>query len=252
MHAEPPQLTERSRGPPDIAHESRLRDLEIDEPRIDLRHAQNRGDAIRERGRHDLHRRDVHGDALRGTPVLPVSSLEAHRLEHPVADRHDQAARFGDRNEPVGLYRHAACIRPTQQRFETPDAASRQFHLRLVEEVELAGVQSPPQPVLDPHRGQQIFGHRRLVERIALDAAPRAHDASRMLRAVHERVDVRAVARRHADADRAADERLLTVQIHRLADHVDESLNDAADRVDVARVGQQHAELARPERRRRR
>ena len=45
---------------------------------------------------------DVHGDAERMALAMPGGALGARLIEHPPADRDDQAARLGDRDEDVG------------------------------------------------------------------------------------------------------------------------------------------------------
>ena len=59
-------------------------------------------------------------------------------LQHPFADRHDQADFLGERDELVGRDQPALGMVPAQQRLEAGDLAGLQVDERLVVELELA------------------------------------------------------------------------------------------------------------------
>ena len=67
----------------------------------------------------DLDGRHVHGDA---DMVGPARGGQARLLQHPSADRDDQAGGLGERDEVERRYEAARRMTPTDQRLETVDA----------------------------------------------------------------------------------------------------------------------------------
>ena len=72
----------------------------------------------------------------RGRPRgAPVGGLAAGLVEHPVADRDDQAGLLGDRDEARGADQAARRVLPAQQRLDADDAAVSRARPRLVEQL---------------------------------------------------------------------------------------------------------------------
>ena len=65
----------------------------------------------------ELHRADI--DRQREAVTGPVQHVpgEARFAQHPVAQRHDQATRFGHRDEDVGRHAAAVLAAPAHQQF---------------------------------------------------------------------------------------------------------------------------------------
>ena len=77
--------------------------------------------------------------------AAPLLNLHAGFGESPVADGQDQAVLLGQRDEVHGWNQAALGVRPADQRLKADDLAGGQLHFRLVEEDELAVVQSVAQ-----------------------------------------------------------------------------------------------------------
>jgi hypothetical protein len=100
----------------------------------------------------------------------PRRRVTAGLLEHPIAERHDQADLFGDRNECVRRDHAAFRMVPAQQRFETRDFAGRDFDQRLIAEFELIGEERLAQIKLQPVAFLHVRIHIRLEEVIGAAA----------------------------------------------------------------------------------
>ena len=87
----------------------------------------------------ELPRRHVHADGhRRQARVLPGLVLPAGFVQHPIADRHDQAGFLGDRNEFDRRHHAQRRVVPADQRFDREDAPRAQVDLRLIVQDELA------------------------------------------------------------------------------------------------------------------
>ena len=129
--------------------------------------------------------REVDRDVERplvGAQLVPAERLAAGRLLHPAADRLDQAAVLGDRDELAGVEQAALGMVPAHQRLEADDLAAAQGDHRLVVQLELVAVERVAQLALglEPAHGA---GPHLGVEDLA---AP----APALLRPVHRRVGV--------------------------------------------------------------
>ena len=89
--------------------------------------------------------RDAH---RRHAGIEPAAHLATGLAQHPVADRHDEAGFFGDRNERVRRHQTARRMAPADQRFGAAHAVRRDVDLRLVVQLELTLFERAAQVVL--------------------------------------------------------------------------------------------------------
>jgi len=93
-------------------------------------------------------------------------------VEHDGGQRIDQARALGQRYENLGGDRPAHRVRPPHERLDGADPAGTQIQLRLVPDLEVAPLQSPPQVA---HQSEPVaaggFVHR-------LEAGVRLAEAS--------------------------------------------------------------------------
>ncbi len=92
----------------------------------------------------ELRRGEVDVDPQRaavGVPGLPEAGLAHGLLEHPAAERHDQAGVLGERDEAVGAEHPVLRVAPADQRLRAVHAAVPEVDERLVLDEELAALQ---------------------------------------------------------------------------------------------------------------
>ena len=162
----------------------------------------------------ELRGRNIDGDA---EMLRPARGGKAGLPDHPFAKRQDEADLFRQRNEGRGWDLSILGMVPAEQRLETGDFVALQIDHRLVVEFELAGRQRLAQIELHDPAGLHLLVHP------GLEKAERA--AAIVLGAVERKVGISeqlvgrvAVARTDRYADAGADERLLVIDIIRLAD----------------------------------
>ena len=95
-----------------------------------------------------------------GLQLLPDRGLPASLLDHPAADRHDQASLLGDRDEGERADQATVGMVPAQHRLHRDDGAVAQPDHRLVVKLQFLALDRTLQVVLDLH----VLDH------------PRAHD----------------------------------------------------------------------------
>src|SRR4051794_35280894 len=100
----------------------------------------------------------------------PGGRLAAGLVEHPLADRDDQPARLGDRDEVVRGHQAALGILPAQQRLALRDAGVLERDEWLVVQDELVLGQRAAQALLDLEAAEDAGAHL-LVEELAAVAA---------------------------------------------------------------------------------
>ena len=204
------------------------------------------GDALREVLAIELPRGQVHRHRERHPAVAPRDALLGGGLQHPFAERVDQARFLGERNEH--LRRHVAVlgIVPAQQRLGADDRAVVDADDRLVVQLEHAVLQRAAQ---------------RAFERVLLQAPLREVGveelvgvAPELLRAVHRDVRVLqqllgvvGVVRVDADADRRRHVDVVLLDLERLRDRVEQLLRDAAEHRGLVEVLDDHHELVAAE-----
>src|SRR5215217_3116439 len=85
----------------------------------------------------ELDRRFIDADLEIGMVGAPLLDLPGGLLEYPLADLDDQAGAFRNGDELAGADQPPARMLPADQRFRFVHLAGRQFHYRLVEQLEL-------------------------------------------------------------------------------------------------------------------
>ncbi len=112
---------------------------------------------------------DAHGD-LRQTRLAPALGLLTGLAQHPLADGQNHARLLRLRNELHGWHQAAIGITPAQQRLGADHATALQIHLRLVEELELLGIQGAAQRPLEAHGTAELIIKLGIVELIVVSA----------------------------------------------------------------------------------
>ena len=171
-YAECTQLREQPRGPVACAHEHRLGELELEAARIETAVAQRRADRLFEvERRAQLRRRQVHRDVPRQEPrIYPGAGLPARLAQHHAAERHDEPAALGLRDEFPGGENAALRVAPACQRLDAGDAPGHELDLRLVHDEQLARLDRAAQ-LRDQRDARPDPGVHRFVEE-AVGTAP--------------------------------------------------------------------------------
>src|ERR1700681_3895481 len=94
----------------------------------------------------ELGRREIYSNA---DMIRPRRRRGASFAEHPLADRHDEARFFRDRDELTGVEKPALGMLPTEQCFTGRDAIFADVDQWLVYQPKLVVEQRGPQPSLD-------------------------------------------------------------------------------------------------------
>ena len=92
---------------------------------------------------------------------MPLRSLSTRFGKHPLADRDDQAGRFEDGNEVVGLDHSPLRVTPPQEGLYADECSGREIDSGLIEEKELPILQSLMQIDFDGPVVVDGFLHRR-------------------------------------------------------------------------------------------
>ena len=143
------------------------------------------GDGRRQVAVGDLAGGEVDGDvegARVGALLVPLEDLAAGALLDPAADRLDQAAVLGDRDELGRVEQAALGVLPAHQRLEAADLAGAKVDHRLVVERQLVALERVPQLALDLEPAHRAGPHLGVEEHAAGAAA--------LLGPVHRRVGV--------------------------------------------------------------
>src|SRR5262249_44895127 len=132
---------ERARGFLGVCHQRALGDLELDLPGSDIVRLQNPLYGRAEVPVRELPCRQVYRNRLRVyLRGAPLPDLRAHRLDHPLADRHDEPRFLEDRHELAGGHEPALRVPPPQERLDADDGPRGYADLRLVVDQELPAV----------------------------------------------------------------------------------------------------------------
>ena len=93
-----------------------------------------------------------------GQAELPGPELLARLLQHPLAERHDEAGVLGEGDERVGGEPAPLRVVPAHQRLDAGDAAGLERHDGLVDEAQLAGLDAAGQVglQLEPLEGARV------------------------------------------------------------------------------------------------
>ena len=114
--------------------------------------------------------------------LVPASELAAGLVEHPCANRHDQAGVLGHRDELGREHESADRVIPAQQRFEPGEPGLRQGDDRLVVHLQLVPFERAAKILFQPQSFLRRGEHRR-VEDLTSGLA-------QLLRPVHRRIRV--------------------------------------------------------------
>ena len=181
--------------------------------------AQPRGDILNQIFLFELNGRNIDGDWHLDAIIGPCARLPDGFVDHPVADRHDEAAMFRDRNELIRAEQAELGMFPADQGFDGTNHTGFRNHFRLVMEQELN--------LLD--RVADAGLHRQRLKRGSVEARHEVLKvaAAAILRQIHCRVRVAnqgigcfAIFRKHTDADRTRHREHLVFQRKRLTDRL--------------------------------
>ena len=190
----------------------------------------------------ELDRRDVD----RELDPRPLPGLLAGAAQHPLAQRHDQAALLGDADE-FGWRDHAVLgMRPAHQRLDPDNAGAVDRDLRLEVQQQLVAGDGVAQILLDHALEMQRPVHLRLEEGIAVPALVLGL-IERGVGEAQQRAAVGAVTRSVGDADRAADADGDAADLEGLSQRVEDALAERRAGVRRLHMGLDDAELVAAE-----
>ena len=166
-----PQPPERADPRLGLVHQHALGDLDLEAARIQSGLVEDGRDLVDEVRLDELASRQVdrHEQLRTVRPrIAPGSGLPAGGLEHPAAERQDEAGLLGQRDE--GDRRHEATygMLPADERLEADDALGGQVDQRLIVQPKLATLDALTEVVLEVDPLDRLVGHRRLEQGVAL------------------------------------------------------------------------------------
>ena len=130
--------------------------LEFQAPRVEAGILERRADVVDERHGAELNRRQVH----RKTAVRrPARRIGTGAVQHPAANRDDQASLLGDGDELGRRNAAAFGVVPAQERLEPDDVAGANRKERLVMECELVIADGAGEVAADLASGREVFRH---------------------------------------------------------------------------------------------
>ncbi len=195
----------------------------------------------------ELARRQVDRERHHVQPfAAPQLVLRARGADHPLAHRHDHAALFEDRDEFVRAHQFTAPAAPAQQHFERVHAARGGAHDRLVVQLEFTPRQRAAQARFEVEVARRRLVHA-LGEKLVIVAARRLGLVHRRVRVAHQGIDVAAVLRIQADADRRRDVQAAAFDGARRGQRRDDRVADRGGSGTLLDPGQQHDEFIAPE-----
>ena len=173
-----------------------------------------------------LDRREIdrHPQPVRAA-LLPCRRLQAGLLQHPAADRQDQAAVLGEWDEAVGTDPAALRMAPAQQRLDPEHAPAPDVELRLVFELELAARERLGEILLQRLLLAQLAVHP-LLEKAHRARRPGLRPAERQTGVLQQGLGVRAVARSERDPDPRADVGELPAELERLGERREQTIGE--------------------------
>ncbi|MCY1223765.1 hypothetical protein D9M72_359040 [compost metagenome] len=188
---------------------------------------QNRRDLAGEPGMPKLNGGKIHGDdGRRQSASHPNARLPDGGPQDPLADRGDQAAVLGNRDElrrgDLSQFR----MRPADQRFRAYQPSIACGNLRLVDQAELAPRQGLPQRAGDLQAAHLVRLQLHRIEGVAV--APFPLDlVHRGIGAAREEFEVPTVERIHGNADRPGHIQLMVLHLVRRRDDIQNPLRSA-------------------------
>ena len=226
-----------------VLHQRRLGDLEFQQRRIDARFPQHGADGRHQALVHELARRQIHrqGHGLQAL-ALPGHALLARLAHDPFAHRHDQAVFLHDGNEAVRQHQAMAGTAPAQQHFHAMQAARGDIDDGLVKQFELLQRQRRAQAAFQVEVQGRRLVHR-LREELVIIAAIALGVVHGRIGMAHQGVDIAAIVRIQADADRRRDVQHVAVERKGGRQRLDDLLGHARRFVGVADARHQHDEF---------
>ena len=183
----------------------------------------------------------------RGGLLAEELGLAAPLAQDPAADRDDQPALLGERDELEGRDQAAGGVAPAQQRLDAGDRAVAQADERLVVQLELVALERPLQIGAQLQARHDLLVHGRLEHAVAALALA--------LGDVHGRVGVAdqlvgvggGSGLGHRDAQAGADDDVVVVELERAGQRLEDPLGGLGGGLDVVDVLQQDRELVAAE-----
>ena len=150
---------------------------------------------------------------------MPARRLRARLDEDPAADRDDQPAVLGQRDEVVGLQHAATGVPPTDERLDVQDGAAWKAEDRLVEQKELLLLDRRVEPTLELEPIFELGVHARLEQRITV-LASRLGGIEREVGVAQQIFRARVLADRDPDARGDRVDPVAVVEVDRLTQHL--------------------------------
>ncbi len=165
-HAQRLEPEHRELGRVHVAEQRAFGDLEFEPGRIEAGFGEDPLHDVDEVGAAELQRRDIDGNKDAG----PGLGVEAGAAQHQFAERDDQAAVLGDRDE-LGR-RDLAALRmgPAAKRFDAENGFAAVVDDRLIGHPQLVVLDRRPQVVLEQLAPEQVGVHRLVVDAGAVAA----------------------------------------------------------------------------------
>ena len=154
---QPPQDRDGAR---EVADQDAFGDFKLETRRRQAGFQQDLMDEARQVAVLELHRRQIDGDMQRPRPRC---GLAACRAQDPFAERDDQPAFLGERDEGAGRHKPVARMMPAHQRLEAGDLAI-DVGLRLIVKFELVARDRGAQVLLQRALLAQLLVHRHFEE----------------------------------------------------------------------------------------
>ena len=211
------ELVEDRAGDLGVAQQRALGDLELEAFGLEAGLGERLADLVDQLAMEELRGRQVDRHADPG----PGGCARAGLVQHPGAERHDQAGLLGDRQELAGQDQALLRVAPAQQGLEADHRLGGRPDLRLVVELELALGEAAPEVGLERLALPQLGVHLRLEEADAAQAQALGA-AQREVGVLEEVVRVPAVGRDQHDADARAQDQGLLVDLEGLGQGVHE------------------------------
>ena len=191
----------------------------------------------------ELDRRDIDRDLDRGqSHGLPTHGVGARGLEHPGANRQDQADLFRERNEVERRYQSLFRMLPTDQCLDTDDDAAAGVDLRLIDQTEFLVLERPMEFRFQFQAGDGAFGERRSVVLtiVATLGFGSVHGGFGM----HQQgFGILAIVRKQGDADAGRHDNAPVFEDERATDQFADAMRDQQRILDAHHVWQHDRKL---------
>ena len=191
----------------------------------------------------ELHGGNIDRHGHRGQAgVEPGADLPAGLAQHPLADRHDEAALLRDRNELRRQNKPERRVIPADQNLAAGHGPADEVDLRLVMQHELVLLHGAAQVVFD-HHALDGAGIHVALEELVIVASQFLGVVHRRIGVLHHRLHGAAVVGIDADADAEADMDFVPVDEMRRGDGNKQLFGDMGRILRLLDVGQQDDEL---------